>query len=234
MNNVSLSENIFNPVPLKELSNRMKKRHDKWLPIVNELFDQFIVSNGNKFQSLNDIIIKEMEEKLNIYTMTTEDYTRFQKELEDLDKRFAIVNEFISKLSPQEFKEMITSKYFRTAKILKRSAANLRAYLLEKDVWNENDGLIYTYYMSLSQVISKLVTELEESSTEDGNQLIPAIAIISLVYGSVVIAYTQDKLKPEVLIERLSELATFSDIPSLKTSKKVRKVLEMSRKVPVP
>jgi hypothetical protein len=233
MVSTSLSENIFNPIPLKELSNKMKKRHDKWLPIVNDLFDEFMISNGDKFTSLNDIIIKEMEKELDIYTMTTEDYKNFQKELEDLDKRFAHVNEFISKLSPDEYKSMITSKYFRAAKILKKSAASLREDLLQKEVWNENDGLIYTYYVILSRVISNLVTKLEESSAEEGNKLIPTIGLVSLVYGSVVIAYLQDKLKPEVLIERLSELATFSNIPNIKTSTKVKKVLKRSRKVPV-
>jgi hypothetical protein len=87
--------------------------------------------------------------------------------------------------------------------------------------------------MSLSHVLSVLVTELDEASPEDGVDLIPLISIISIVYGAVILAYLQDKLKPEVLIERLSELATFSDIPPVKTSKKIREVLKNSRKVPV-
>lgn len=233
MSNVSLSENIFSPLPLKELSQNMKKKHDRWLPVVNELFDDFIKSNGDKFASLYDLFIKAMEAELDIYTFTNRDYLKFQKNMDELDKRFSHVHEFISKLSPEEFKKMMTTKYFRTVKILKRNAVTLRNDLLQKDVWNENDGIIYTYYMSLSHVLSVLVTELDEASPEDGVDLIPLISIISIVYGAVILAYLQDKLKPEVLIERLSELATFSDIPPVKTSKKIREVLKNSRKVPV-
>lgn len=233
MNDIHIRENIFSPIPLRELSQNMKKKHDRWLPVVNELIDSFIKSNGEKFASLNDMFIRAMEAELNIYTFTNEDYIKLQKDLDDLDKRFSHINDFISKLSTEEFRKMIITKYFRTVKILRKEASHVRNDLLQKEVWNENDGIIYTYYALLCNVLSVLVTNLEDASEKDVTKLIQLISIVSIVYGSVILAYQQDKLRPEVLIERMAELSAFSDIPAVKTSKKINKALESSRKVPV-
>lgn len=232
MGELIFQENIFAPYPLKELSKDLKKKHNKWSPIVDKMVSEYVKMNGDGFLRISDLLIKLMEADLNIYNFTKEDEETLQTEFENIDKDFKHISVLMDEISLDEQKEMWIKKYDTIVNSLYKLRPQFLKSLLSKEIWQETDSLILTYYNYLISTMSNLTQKIDDSTTEETKKLMPLISVIPLVYGSVLLAYTREKLKKEVLVERLSELSAFTEPLNFRKSTKVKKALENSRDIP--
>lgn len=232
MGELNFQGNIFTPYPLKELSKDLKKKHNKWGPIVDKMVNEYVKMNGDGFLRISDLLIKLMEADLNIYNFTKENEETLRTEFENIDKNFKRISVLMDEISLDEQKEMWMDKYETTIKTLYKLRSQVLKSLLSKEIWQETDSLILTYYNYLISTMSNLTQKIDESTTEETKKLMPLISVIPLVYGSVILAYTREKLKKEVLVERLSELSAFTEPLNFRKSKKVKNALENSRNIP--
>jgi uncharacterized protein YeaO (DUF488 family) len=233
MDSIVLKENLFIPYPLKELSQKLRKEQSTKRKIVDQLLDEYVKSNGEKHSHLNELLIRFTESDLNINNITKEDTKSFQDELENLDKNFVHIDTFLHDLTESEYVEIIKEKFQHSVEGLTQFKTRLYKELLDRDVWEENDTLIFTYCNTLVGLLKKLSMELNHSSIGEALKLIPKLGLILVIYSAVVLAYLKGNLKVDVLIARMSELQSFSDLSMVRTSKKVKNALEKSRKVAI-
>jgi hypothetical protein len=232
MAELNFQENIFTPYPLKELSKDLKKKHSKWSPVVRKMINEYVKTSGEGFSRFSDLLIKLMEDDLDIYNFTKEDEDELKREFENIDKSFKHISVLLDEMSEHEQKKLWVDKYDSTVKTLYKLRSQFLKSLLSKELWKETDSLILTYYDYLISTMSDLTRKIDESHTEDANKLMTIASVVSLVYGSVLLAYDRDKLKTEVLVERLSELSAYSEPLNFKVNKKVKSALENSKNIP--
>ena len=74
--------------------------------------------------------------------------------------------------------------------------------------------------------------EMRKVDEENFEKILPVINIVMLLYAPLLVGYTNQRLKKEVLIERLSELSIFNDSMPHKIKRSIRPLLDISEGIP--
>ena len=231
MANFILDENIFVPIPLMQMKKYLKKRHSRWTATADDLFSQYVHKTGSGFSEMADLMFRETEIQGNIYDFSNSNSANLQESINEIDQRFAEISEFISTLKMSETKTIMVACYDRTVKILWDNRSNVLRDMLEKEVFTETDTLFYSYFNMFINVMSRMVIDLTHEDVKRSKNLISMIGMVSVVYGSVILAYTEGVLKYDVLLERMADLSTFSGTFNIGTSRRIRKAINASKNV---
>ena len=231
MANFILDENIFVPIPLMQMKKYLKKRHSRWTATADDLFSQYVQKTGSGFSKMADLMFRETEIKGNIYDFSDSDSSNLQESINEIDHRFAEISEFISTLKMGKTKKIMVSCYDRTVKILWDNRSNVLRDMLDKEIWIEMDTLFYSYFNMFINVMSRMVIDLTHEHVKRSRNLISMIGMVSVVYGSVILAYTEGVLKYDVLLERMADLSTFSGTFNIGTSRRIRRAIDASKNV---
>jgi len=231
MANFILDENIFVPIPLMQMKKYLKKKHSRWTATADDLFSQYVRKTGSGFREMADLVFRETEIRGNIYDFSDSDSSNLQESINEIDHRFAEISEFISTLKMSETKTIMVACYDRTVKILWDNRSNVLRDKLDKEVFTETDTLFYSYFNMFINVMSRMVIDLTHEDVKRSRNLISMIGMVSVVYGSVILAYTEGVLKYDVLLERMADLSTFSGTFNIGTSRRIRKAIDASKNV---
>ncbi|MHB1471228.1 MAG: hypothetical protein ACYCSA_02860 [Thermoplasmataceae archaeon] len=233
MVNFILDVNIFVPIPLMEMKKSLKKKHSGWRGIAGDLFAQYIQKSGSGFRTMADLMFRETEITGNIYDFSNSDVIDLQESIIGIDRRFGEISEFISTLKMSETRTIMVAFYDRTVKILWDNRSNVLRDMLEKSIWNETDTLFYSYFNMFINVMSRMVIDLTHEDEKRSGNLTSMIGMVSAVYGSIILAYTEGVLKYELLLERMTDLSTFSGTFNIGTSRRIRKAIDASKNVAI-
>ena len=97
---------------------------------------------------------------------------------------------------------------------------------------NEVDILFFSYYLNFVRLTGNLTQKIKEADEENFEKILPVINIVMLLYAPLLVGYTNQRLKKEVLIERLSELSIFNDSMPHKIKRSIRPLLDISEGIP--
>lgn len=204
-------------------------------PLIDRMVEDYVKSNGKGFRRMNSLFLKLMEAEIDLYQVTQNDIDELNKEIKVLDNQFKTVYSLIEDLDPSEIRQLWIEKYENNIRLLNQAKGEVLEDLKSKELWNPVDSLFLSYYISYISVLEKLVEEVSSSKTDDFKRVATMADMFAAVYGSVIIGYMSDEVRVEVLINRLSELSTYSQAGFLKLSNKVHKVLsKVNALMPTP
>jgi gas vesicle protein len=229
----NLDGNIFVPVPLLDMKKSLKKKHSRWTETAEDLYNQYILKSGNDYEKMADLIFSKIKISKNIYDFTPKDSRGLQESINEMDDRFREISEFISTLKISEIKTVMVACYDRTVKTLWINRSNVLRDMLEKDTWNEADALFYSYFNMFINVMSRMVIEISHETAERSRNLISMTGLVSVVYGGIILAYTEGVLEYDDILERMSDLSTFSGTFNIGSSRRIRKALEATKSVTI-
>ncbi|MEM3449873.1 MAG: hypothetical protein QXV17_13560 [Candidatus Micrarchaeaceae archaeon] len=218
--------------PLRELERKLHKKRHSQTAIIKKLIDDFVKENGPGYTRLNELLIKMMEADLNIYEFSNEDIRNFKNEMEKMDKKFKYIDKIMSQLSASERKEVWLDKYNRLAEATSKKIPIIREFLIEKEEPTEIDYMFFSYYLYFVKMVETFVHQMKRLNEKKFDELLPVINIATILYGPLLVAYTQGKLKREVLMERLSELAIFTEPTQHSIRNSVKPLLKSIEGVP--
>ena len=229
----NLDENIFVPVPLLDMKKSLKKKHSRWTGTADELYSQYILRSGTGYERMADLIISKIRVSKNIYDFTLGDRSDLQESMNEIDQRFGEISEFISTLKTSEIKTIMVACYDRTVKTLWIKRSNVLQDMIDKEAWTETDALFYSYFNMFINVMSRMVIEITHETVERSGNLISMTGLVSAVYGGVILAYTEGVLEYGDILERMSDLSTFSGTFNIGASRRIRKALEATKSVSI-
>ena len=218
-------QNYALPLPLIPLRKNLRKKHSKMWPLIDRLVEDYVKSNGDGFRKMNSLILKLMEAEIDLYMVTQNDLDELNKEIKRLDDKFKTVYSVIEELNPSEIMQLWIENYENNIRLLNRAKSEVLESLKSKEFWSPVDSLFLSYYTLYVSVLEKLVEELVSSKIDDFKKIGTMVGMFAAVYGSVIVGYMNNDLKPEVLINRLSEMSTYAQAGYIKSSRKVEHAL---------
>ncbi len=221
-----LKDQMFFPIPLLELSKKMKGKHLNMRPVVDALIADYIRANGKGFLKLNQLLMKMMEGVEDLYSFTKEDEKELEKELKELDVRFKPVMDTIKELAWSEQKNLFVDNFNNLSLLMRKMKDSMHEKLLKKEEPEEMDFGMYSYLLYFTAVLEVLTDLLAESNKDEFERKLAIANLTAVLYGTLITSYYQGNLKIELLRERLGDLTIFTEPVYRKTSRKVRDVLK--------
>lgn len=218
--------------PLRELERKLHKKHSTQRPLVEKLINDFVTENGSGYIMLTELLLKAMEADLNIYEFTKDDIEDFKTQINNLDKKFKYIDRIMDQLPKKEKWELWLDRYNNLTELLSKRTYLVRDYLISKENPNEVDVLFFSYYLHFVRLMGVLTQEIRKLNENEFEHIVPTLNIAMMLYAPLLIGYTNQKLKKEVLIDRLSELAIFNEPMPHKTKRSIKPLLEISERIP--
>lgn len=226
-----VEDNLFLPIPLFTLRNKLRKKHFALRPLADALIDSYVKSNGEGFERVNTLLMRKMESLESISDFTDEDEKNLAVELKEIDSRFKPVLEVLTDMDWNEQKELYLDHYDNLVDIVNRLMEGILPGLIEKEGLTEIDYSISTYLRYFVPVLEGLVELLGTSKKGDFDKKLLTVNAFVMVYGPIISSYSQGRLKKDLLNKKLSELATFTMPAYRKVTGKVRIALELVKDV---
>lgn len=229
---ITFKNDIALVFPLKELERSLQKKHSSQGPLVEKLIDEFVTENGPGYFKLTDLLLKMMEADLNIYEFTKDDIEDLKSQINNLDKKFGYIDKIMDRMPKRERRDLWLDRYNNIMTLLSKKTSLVHDFLISKQDPNEVDILFFSYYLNFVRLTGNLTQKIKEADEENFEKILPVINIVMLLYAPLLVGYTNQRLKKEVLIERLSELSIFNDSMPHKIKRSIRPLLDISEGIP--
>ena len=224
---IGVNDQMFFPLPLRELSESMRKKRPDMCPLVDALIEDYVKVNGTGFLRVNDLLMKKLEESFDLYSFTKSDEEELEFELKKIDFRFKPVLDIMRELSWDEKKRLFVDNFNNLSLNLRKVRDSLHDEFLERKQLYSKDYAINSYFLYFIAMLDLFSDALEESNKDGFTKKLAITNMAAVTYGTVITSYFQGNLKEEILRERLGELASYTDPLYRKQSRKVKKALEL-------
>lgn len=224
----------FIGLPLRLVAKEGRHK-DKRVIYAKMIIDEYAKENSSISDRVLDIILKLMELNLSLTEINEKDVSSYMEELKEINNKFKWVNKYLETLDAAEKKNLYLS-YFDDLiiQVRRKLLKNFSTYVNNKEEWDLNDPLIVSYLSMFYELLIDIRSKLEESKASDIAIQVNLYSLIIAIYSSIVYGYVKNKLNPEVMRNRYSELAYSYSKYSMNQSNFSKKIIDQIKSIPIP
>jgi len=224
------------PYPILQIHKRAELNHINYKRIIDQLIKEYMNENTPQIEKIYDYVFELMEYDINLEKPSKEFMEKFYKHLEEVDSKLKYVNQFLEDLAKNKIIELkeIWLKYFEDSiNIYEKIKSYIKENLIKKEGWDQFDSLMYTYIDVYILNLKRIYKELyPKNNKEEILKNIYSASFFVLIYNTVIYAYFKGKLKLDILLNRLAELTSSTEIPTEHIDKKSIDILNEISTIP--
>jgi hypothetical protein len=206
LNDNQFFRSLVIPKPLKSIKKNLRKsRIISNRRAVDDLIRDYVEQSTATYEKLADMMLEIMRSQISFEDPDPNVIGAFESRLKDLDHRFSYVDRLLEEMTAKD-KNTLYRDYLRE---VSTNLKNLRPYIASeiksKESWGINEALFLSYYDLYNSLLNQLMLSFtRHSGVDKSTQNI--LSILSFVYQVIIYAYVKEKLDPNVMLRRFSEL----------------------------
>ena len=204
---MEFQEMLLMPLPLGELRDRAKKKHD--ITIYRNI--ERLINDVKNDQRLIDEIGDLMQEALQEETIESGMYQKIFDRSETIVRALRVIADYMNKLSQSERNYVWVSFFKNWLELVTKKKQELLADILAKEDWSEVDALFKGYY----DLYILFIRRFYEDITNRGKFNRYLVFNSLFKFNAVIYAYLKKELNAETMIKNMAELATTVDLKEI-------------------
>lgn len=198
-------------LPFTQISDFAKtNRAPQWRKISAEIE---IIARANKDEIINlfgNSMIKAMEEDVKAGDISEDTLKEIKTKIEYINSKFKYLNEYYEQLNAYDKRSLLMPFIDRELTALVNYKDAFMTNLTSKTEWDQNDSLMYSYYLLYLENINYWRAALHKASKDNIETRLNVLNSLMFIFKPILVAYLLRKqFSNEILVGHIAQLRAY-------------------------